>query len=166
VHSVDALRAAVRASDPTVAIKDIRPMDDILGSSLAARRFAMALISAFAFVALALAAIGIYGVLAYSVTSRTREFGIRMALGATRQNVLTLVLRQAMTWSLIGLSLGAAGAFIAGRSLRAYLFGIQATDAVTFVAVASGLLAAVTMASLVPARRATRVDPMQAMREE
>ena len=161
-----ALRSALRAVDPNVGVQDVRPMDDILGSSLAARRFAMALISAFAFVALALAAIGVYGVLAYSVTSRTREFGIRMALGASTQSVLGLVLRQGLGWSLIGLVLGVAGAFVAGRSLRAYLFGIQATDAVTFAAVACGLLAAVAAACVVPARRAIRVDPMQAMRED
>ena len=161
-----ALRRALREVDPTVGVQDVRPMDDILGSSLAARRFAMALISAFAFVALALAAIGVYGVLAYSVTSRTREFGIRMALGASTQSVLGLVLRQGLGWSLIGLALGGAGAFVAGRSLRAYLFGIQATDAVTFAAVACGLLAAVAAACVVPARRAIRVDPMQAMRED
>jgi putative ABC transport system permease protein len=161
-----ALRRALHETDPTIGVQDVRPMDDILGSSLAARRFAMALISAFAFVALALAAIGVYGVLAYSVTSRTREFGIRMALGASTQSVLGLVLRQGLGWSLIGLALGAAGAFVAGRSLRAYLFGIQATDAVTFAAVACGLLAAVAAACIVPARRAVRVDPMQAMRED
>jgi putative ABC transport system permease protein len=161
-----ALRGALREVDPTIGVQDVRPMDDILGSSLAARRFAMALISAFAFVALALAAIGVYGVLAYSVTSRTREFGIRMALGASTHSVLGLVLRQGLGWSLIGLALGVAGAFVAGRSLRAYLFGIQATDAVTFAAVACGLLAAVAAACVVPARRAVRVDPMQAMRED
>jgi putative ABC transport system permease protein len=161
-----ALRSALREADPTAGVQDVRPMDDILGASLAARRFAMALISAFAFVALALAAIGVYGVLAYSVTSRTREFGIRMALGASTRSVLGLVLRQGLGWSLIGLALGGAGAFVAGRSLRAYLFGIQATDAVTFTAVACGLLAAVAAACVVPARRAIRVDPMQAMRED
>ncbi len=161
-----ALRSALRTIDPEIALQEVRPMDDILGSSLAARRFAMTLISAFAFVALALAAIGVYGVLAYSVTSRTREFGIRMALGASRHNVLGLVLRQGLGWSLIGLAVGVGGAVIAGRSLRAYLFGIQSTDAVTFAAVACGLLAAVTVACIVPARRAVGVDPMQAMREE
>jgi putative ABC transport system permease protein len=126
----------------------------------------MALISAFAFVALALAAIGVYGVLAYSVTSRTREFGIRMALGASTHSVLGLVLRQGLGWSLIGLVLGVGGAFVAGRSLRAYLFGIQSTDVITYAAVACGLLAAVAVACVVPARRAIRVDPMQAMRED
>jgi putative ABC transport system permease protein len=161
-----ALRAALREADPTIGVQDVRPLDDILGSSLAARRFAMTLISAFAFVALALAAIGVYGVLAFSVTSRTREFGIRMALGASAHNVLGLVLRQGIGWSLIGLLLGIGGAVVAGRSLRAYLFGVQSTDAVTFAAVAAALLAAVAMACIVPARRAVRVDPMQAMREE
>jgi putative ABC transport system permease protein len=161
-----ALRSALRAADPNAGVQDVRPMDDILGSSLAARRFAMALISAFAFVALALAAIGVYGVLAYSVTSRTREFGIRMALGASTQSVLGLVLRQGLGWSLIGLALGMAGAFAVGRSLRAYLFGIQSTDAVTFAAVTCGLLGAVALACVVPARRAIQVDPTQAMRED
>ncbi len=165
VRAEGALRAALRDVDPTVGIQEVRPMDDILGSSLAARRFAMALIAAFACVALALAAIGVYGVLAYSVTSRTREFGIRMALGASTHSVLGLVLRQAMAWSLIGLVLGIAGALAAGQSLRAYLFGIQATDTATFAGVACGLLAAVAVACIVPARRAIRVDPMSAMRE-
>ncbi len=161
-----ALRSALRAADPNVGVQEVRPMDDILGSSLAARRFATALISAFAFVALALAVIGVYGVLAYLVTSRTREFGIRMALGARTRSVLGLVLRQGLGWSLIGLVLGAAGAFVAGRSLCAYLFGIQSTDAVTFLAVGCGLLGAVAVACIVPARRAIRVDPVNAMRED
>ncbi len=161
-----ALRAAVRDVDPALAVRSVRSMEDIIGTSLATRRFSMVLIATFAFVALALAAVGVYGVLAYSVTSRTREFGIRMALGANTHSVLSLVLRQGLGWSAIGLTLGIAGALAAGRSLRAFLFGVQATDIPTFAFVTATLLAVVLIACVVPARRATRVDPLQSMREE
>jgi len=160
------VRRAVRSADPQLALRDVRPLDEVLGASLAARRFALALVSAFAAVALTLAAIGIYGVLAFSVTSRTREFGVRLTLGATRRSVLLLVVRQGMLWSLVGLALGIAGAASGGHLLDGMLYGVRAADAATFAAVASGLLVVVLLACLVPAARATRVDPIASVRAE
>jgi predicted permease len=160
------LRRAVRAADPALALRDVRTLDDVLGSSLAARRFALGLVSCFAGVALLLAAVGIYGVLAFSVTSRTREFGVRLALGATNRNVLLLVLRQGVGWSLVGLALGIAGAVAGGRLLSGMLYGVSPIDATTFVSVALGLTAVVVAACVVPAARAMRVDPIATMRAE
>jgi putative ABC transport system permease protein len=161
-----ALRRAVRHADPALALRDVRSLEDVLGSSLGARRFALGLVSCFAGVALVLAAVGIYGVLAFSVTSRTREFGVRLALGATTRNILVLVVGQGMAWSLVGLTLGIAGAVAGGRLLSGLLYGVTPTDVTTFVSVALGLLLVVVVASLVPAARAMRVDPTMSMRAE
>jgi len=160
------LRRAVAAADPTVGLRNIRPLEQILGSSLAARRFSLALLTGFSIVALLLAAVGIYGVLAYSVSSRTREFGVRLALGASPSSILALVLRQGMIWSLTGLAIGLGGAIAGGRLVRGMLYGISPIDAITYVAVAVGLLVVVTIACLVPATRATRVDPLRSIRAE
>jgi putative ABC transport system permease protein len=161
-----ALRRAVRSADPSLALRDVRTLDDVLGSSLAARRFALGLVSCFAGVALLLAAVGVYGVLAFSVTSRTREFGVRLALGATNQSVLLLVLRQGLAWSLLGLALGVAGAVASGRLLTSMLYGVSPADPATFIAVALGLVSVVVVACLVPAARAMRVDPITSLRAE
>jgi putative ABC transport system permease protein len=161
-----ALRAAIRDVDPTVGIQDVRPMDDILGSSLAARRFAMALISAFAFVALALAAIGVYGVLAYSVTSRTREFGIRMALGAQPRSILTDVLSEGLIIASIGVAVGLLAGFGIARITARFLTGMQMPGALTLVVSAAIILAAAVIASAVPAARAARVNTVEALRSE
>jgi predicted permease len=160
------LRRAVKAADPTLALRDVRTLDDVLGSSLAGRRFAMSLVSGFAVVALLLAAVGIYGVLAFSVTSRTREFGVRLALGATRQSVLVLVVRQGVAWSLAGLALGFIATLAGGRLLSGMLYGVSPNDATAFGVVAIGLLAVVLVACVVPAARAMRVDPITSMRAE
>ena len=165
-RAAPALRAAVRELDPTLALRDLRAMADVLGTGLAARRFSMVLLSVFAAVALALAAVGIYGVLAHAVASRTREFGIRLALGATRHSVLLLVLRQGISWSVLGLALGLLAAVASGRLIAGMLYGIQVTDTWTFAMVAAGLLSIVLIACLIPARRATRADPIAALREE
>ncbi len=160
------LRRAVRDADPTLAVRNVRTLDEILGSDLAARRFALALIGCFGAVALLLAAVGIYGVLAFSVSSRTREFGVRLALGATRGSVLMLVLKRGLIWSMVGLGLGLAGALGAGRLLESRLYGVAATDLLTFATVAAGFVVVVIAACLAPAARATRVDPMTSMRAE
>jgi putative ABC transport system permease protein len=147
-------------------LRDVRTLDDVLGASLAARRFALGLVSSFAGVALLLAAVGIYGVLAFSVTSRTREFGVRMALGATNRNVLLLVLRQGVGWSLAGLALGIASAVAGSRLLNGMLYGVSPVDSITYASVAAGLAIVVVVACLVPASRAMRVDPITTMRAE
>jgi len=127
------------------------------------------LLSLFGLIAQLLAGIGLYGVLAYSVSQRTQEIGIRMALGADRARVLRMVLRQGMTLTIIGVALGIAGAFVLTRyveTLTSMLYGIEARDPVTFVAIPLGLTIVALLACLVPARRATKVDPLVALRYE
>jgi putative ABC transport system permease protein len=160
------IRGALRAADPTLALRSVQTLDVVLGSSLSARRFALGPVSCFAAVALILAAVGIYGVLAFSVTSRTREFGVRLALGARRSSVLLLVLGQGMGWSLLGLIAGLAGAFAGGRLLQSRLYGVTATDGVTLLAVVIGLIGVAAVACLIPAARATRVDPLTSLKAE
>jgi putative ABC transport system permease protein len=164
--SAPAVRAALRAIDPTLALTRVRTMDDVLDGSLVGRRFSLALIVAFAALALVVAAVGVYGVLAYTVATRRREFGIRLALGATAGSVLRLVLRQGALWLLLGLTLGAAASLAAAPLITHLLYGVRPADPVTFAAVALLLLGVVLAACLVPARRATRVDPAGAMRAE
>jgi predicted permease len=160
------LRGAVRRADPSLALRDVRTLEAVLGSSLAARKFALGLVACFAAVALMLAAVGIYGVLAFSVSSRTREFGVRLALGATNQGVLVMVLRQGVGWSAAGLAIGVAGAFAGGRLLTGMLYGVSPADSMTFALVALGLMVVVVAACLIPATRAMRVDPITTMRAE
>src|SRR5262249_47505461 len=120
--AIPLVRQAVRNADPLLAVRNFSTMVDVVGTSLAARRFALALATAFAILALALAAVGIYGVLAYSVTARSREFGVRLALGASPQSVLALVLREGLGWSLLGLGIGVAVALAGGRLLTGMLY--------------------------------------------
>ncbi len=164
--AVPILRRATKAMDPAMALRDIRSLNDVVGSSLAPRRFALGLAACFAAVALLLAAVGIYGVLGYSVTTRTREFGVRLALGASSRSVLLLVLRQGLAWSLVGLALGISGALAGGRLVAGMLYGVSAIDAWTYASVTIGLLGVVGAACLVPASRAMRVDPLTSMRAE
>jgi putative ABC transport system permease protein len=141
-------------------------MDQIWTESIASRRLTMFLLSAFAFVALLLATVGIYGVISYSVTQRTKEIGIRLALGAETGDVLKLILKQGLLLVLTGIALGLTAALVLTRWLEKLLFGVSPTDTLTFVAV-SLILAVVGLAAcLVPARRAARVDPMVALRYE
>jgi len=164
--AIGALRHAVKDVDPTMPLRNIQSMDDVVGSSLDARRFALGLAASFAGLALILAALGIYGVLAYEVSTRTREFGVRLALGASPRSVLALVARRGLAWSLVGLALGIGGAVAGARLLAGTLYGVGPLDAATYVLVAAGSLAVVTAACIVPARRATRVDPLASMRSE
>ncbi|HJS22858.1 MAG TPA: ABC transporter permease [Pyrinomonadaceae bacterium] len=161
-----AARAEVKAFDPNQIIWRTQTLEQLLSTSVAPRRFNMLLLGIFAGVALVLAAVGLYGVMSYSVSWRTREIGIRMALGAKRADVLRLVVRQGMTMTLIGLALGLVGAFSISRVLRGLLHGVSPTDPLTFVAVSIVLLAVALLACLVPARRATRVDPIIALRTD
>ncbi len=161
-----ALREAVGALDRELPVADLEPMAGLIGASVAERRFTMLLLVAFAVVAATLAAIGIYGVLAYLVGQRTPEIGVRMALGAAPRDVARLFVREGMALTAVGLALGVAGALAATRALTSLLFGVTATDTVTFVSVALALGAVALAASYVPARRAARVDPMNALRTE
>jgi putative ABC transport system permease protein len=159
------VRAAVQAIDPEQAIARMRTMDDWLSRSLQPRRAPMTLIAIFGAVALVMSAIGIYGVLAFGVAQRVREFGIRQALGADRASILSLVLKQGLRTALAGILLGLAGAFVLTRYLESLLFGVTAHDAGVFTGVTVGLFAVALLACYIPARRATRVDPMVALRD-
>jgi predicted permease len=156
----------IHAVDPDVAVYGIRTMQDRLYDSLARQRFASTLLGAFAAFALLLAAVGIYGVMSYLVTQSTHDIGLRVALGAQPGNILGLVVRQGMELAAIGILAGLAGAAALTRVMASLLFGVSATDAVTFGAVAALLAAVAFAATVIPARRATRVDPMVALREE
>jgi predicted permease len=156
----------IHAVDPAVAVYGIRTMQDRLYESLARQRFASTLLSAFAAFALLLAAVGIYGVMSYLVTQSTHDIGLRVALGAQPGNIVGLVVRQGMELAAIGILAGLAGAAALTRLMASLLFGVSATDAVTFGAVAVLLAAVAFAATVIPARRATRVDPMVALREE
>ena len=156
----------VRSVDASVGIDAMIPMDRLVASSVARPRFYAVLLGVFAGVAGMLAAIGIYGVLAYAVVERTREIGIRMALGAQRSSVLALVLRKGAVLTIAGIALGLIGAAATTRALQSMLFGVAPLEPTTFVAVSLLFGAAATLASYVPARRATNVDPMVALRHE
>jgi putative ABC transport system permease protein len=153
----------VQAIDQDQPIYNVRTMDDVVINSLGTRRVSMQLFAVFAIAALLLAAIGIYGVMAYSVTQRTQEIGIRMALGAQRSDVLALVIRQGMTLSVIGVVVGLAGAFALTRLMANLLFGIAATDPATFLGIPILLILVALIACYLPARRAARLDPTVAL---
>jgi predicted permease len=161
-----AVREAVWAIDKDQPVSDIRPMEEIFSESIARQRFSMLLLAVFAGVAMLLGAVGIYGVVSYSVTQRSHEIGVRMALGARSSNVLRLVVGQGLKLALIGVAAGLAAAFVLTRLMESLLFGISATDPATFVAIPVVLVAAATLASYIPARRATKIDPIIALRYE
>jgi len=160
------LRAAVGAVDPNVPVSEIRAIEHIVSGSVAGSRFTMVLVGGFALLALALAAVGIYGVISCTVGRRTREIGLRVALGARGADVLGAVLRRALLLAGLGAAIGVTAALGATRLLESLLFGVTATDPVTFVGVPLFLVVVALLASYVPARRATRVDPMTALRQE
>jgi predicted permease len=166
VASVTAIRQAVREVDPNLPVAAVRTQAEQANESLRMERLFARLLSLFGLLALLLAAIGLYGVMAYSVAQRTKEIGIRMALGAQRHNVLKLVISQGMILTLIGVVLGTGGAIGLTRLIKSQLFGVSATDPLTFVAIALLLAAVALLASYIPARRATKVDPLVALRYE
>ena len=158
------VREIVRATDANASIDAIHPMEQMVGYSVARQKFYAVLLGTFAAVAGLLAAIGIYGVLAYSVVQRTQEIGIRMALGAERSQVMALVMRRGMALAAIGITAGLIGAFAGARYLQSMLFGVEPRDPATFVAVAAMFAIVTAAAAYLPARRATRVDPIVALR--
>jgi predicted permease len=163
---VPALRRAITGINGRMVMYGEEAMTDNINDTLASRRFTRLLLGIFAGLALALAAVGIYGVVSYSVTQATHEIGVRMALGADARTVLAMVLRGAMELALIAIAIGAVGGFAASRALRQLLFGVSSTDPATFGAVALLLAAITALASYIPARRATKVDPTVALRYE
>jgi len=165
VSVVPQVRAAVQAVDPEQPIADVRTMDQWVSSSLQNRRTPTALLTVFGAVALVLSAIGIYGILAFAVTQRGREFGIRHALGADQRSILSLVIFEGLRTASVGIVLGLLGAAALTRSLQSLLFGVTVHDPEVFVGVAVALLTVAAAACYIPARRATRVDPIVALRE-
>ena len=163
---VSAVRGELRQIDPEIPVADARPMTDVMARSVASRRLNVLIIGAFALLAIVLAAVGVYGVMAYDVLQRTREIGIRVALGASRSSVLSLVLLQGMRLVLIGAVLGLAVAALLSGSVAGLLFEVAPRDVAVFASVALLLTAAGALASYIPAWRATRVDPLSALRTD
>ena len=162
----ESVRQVIGEIDPSQPVANVRTLDDVVNASVAQRRLTLVLLASFAAIALLLAAIGLYGVIAYVVTQRTREFGIRFALGARRRDVLQLVMSQGMKLVIIGLLLGVVGAFSLTHLLTRLLYEIKPTDPITFIGVSAVLLTVALVASWLPARRAARVHPMEALRYE
>jgi len=162
---IPAMRQAVQSLNPEMPTT-FRTLTEVYSSSLDARRFSLVLFGVFASVALILAMLGLYGVISYAVAERTHEIGVRLALGAQRRDVLKMVVRQGMALALLGAGLGLAGAFVATRAMASLLYGVSATDPLTFAVITSLLMGVALLACYVPARRATKVDPMVALRYE
>src|SRR5215469_2663192 len=160
------MRQAVEGVDPSAVIYDVRPMEEIVGRSISTQRLTMLLLSVFSGLALVLSAIGIYGVIAYLTGQRTHEIGVRVVLGASREDVLRVVLGQGMRMTLIGVAIGIAAAFGLTRLIARMIYGVGTTDPLTFAGVAVLLSAVALCACYIPARRATRVDPIVALRYE
>jgi putative ABC transport system permease protein len=160
------VRDAIAEIDPAQPVYDLRTLDQLVARSLGQRRFTLTLMVLFGVIALLLSAIGIYGVMAFAVTQRTQEIGIRMALGASALDVLKMVVGSGMFLAAIGVAVGLIGAFALTRLMASLLFGVSPTDLVTFGLVTAGLLTVALLACYIPARRATKVDPLVALRYE
>jgi len=156
----------VRELDPDLPVYQIRTMEGLVANALAPARFTLLLLTIFAGVAGVLAIAGIYSVMAYMVTQRTHEIGIRMALGAQARDMLRLVMRQGVTLAVTGVALGLIGSFALQHVMKGLLYGVSATDPMTFVVISLLLFGATLLACYVPARRATEVDPIIALRFE
>jgi putative ABC transport system permease protein len=158
------VKAIVRSLDATVPVSDIRTLEQVVGISVANRRFSTILLGGFAALALVLAGIGIFGVISYGVSERRFEIGVRIALGAERSTVLASVLGDGIRMALVGVGVGVVGAAAVLRVLRSLLVGVPVVDVATFAAVALGLVVVAALASLIPARRATAISAMEALR--
>jgi ABC-type antimicrobial peptide transport system permease subunit len=161
-----AVRNAVWEVDPNQSISLIRPMTEIVDAGLADRNTQLTLVGGFAVLALLLAAVGLYGVLSYTVAQRTAEIGVRMAIGAPAAAVVSAVVRSALLLAIVGIALGLAGAFGVTRFIASFLFGVSPTDPATLASVAAAILLVTVVASYVPARRAAGVDPVSVLRAE
>ena len=160
------MRAQVAALNKDQAVFNVRTMEQIVAQSVAPRRFSMLLLTVFAVAALALASLGIYGLLSYAVAQRSREIGVRIALGAQSSDVPKLVIGQGMKLAFIGVAIGLVASLALTRTMKTLLFGVSATDPLTFAAIALLLTLVALLACFVPARRATKVDPLAALRAE
>jgi len=161
-----ATRAAIRSIDASLPVRNLQTLDDVVAAAVAPARWSTTLLGVFAGVALVIAVLGVFGVLSFIVTQRTRELGIRIALGASTGSVRRLVVMRGVTLVVVGLAIGLAGAVALTRFMSTLLFGVTPTDPLTYASVALLLLAAALLASYLPARRATRVDPIIALRAE
>jgi ABC-type antimicrobial peptide transport system permease subunit len=160
---VGAVRSELRQMDASVPVANVRSMNEVVAASLATPRLTGFLLGAFAAIALALAAVGIYGLLAYLVSQRTHEIGLRLALGADRSQVLGMVMRQGLSLAAAGIVIGVMGAFALTRMMQSLLYEVRPNDPFTFVAVPAVLLLVALAASFLPARRATKVSPTTAL---
>ena len=160
------VRKAVQAADANQSVSNIQTLDDLMASSTAPQWFRTLLVGLFALLAVVLAAIGVFGVMAYSVSQRTHEIGVRIALGARPKDVLVLAVGQGMVIAAIGLGIGLIGAMSLTRFLSSFLYEVKSTDLMTFVTASLLLIVAALLACYIPARRAARVDPMAALRTE
>jgi putative ABC transport system permease protein len=161
-----AVQREIQAIDPDLPAFAVKPMSEVVSDSVSDPRFNLLVFGAFAGLALVLATVGIYGVISYSVTQRTREMGIRIAIGASPREVVLMVVKQGAMLGLIGIAIGLAAAFALTRMVSSLLFGVTATDPFTFGCVATLLMTVALLASLLPARRASKVDPIVALRYE
>jgi ABC-type antimicrobial peptide transport system permease subunit len=160
------IRAAIHSFDKTVPVAEVRLLGEIFAASTETSRVVTLLLAGFAFLGLTLGAVGIYGVISYAVTQRTRELGIRVALGAIEGRIISMVLGDGIRMAAIGIALGAIAASVASRALRTLVFGVATTDTATYVGVAAVLTMVALAASYIPARRASRVDPLIALRSD
>jgi putative ABC transport system permease protein len=165
-EQTNAIRTLVHGIDPSQPITGVRTMEENVSRSMSEPRFRTVLLTIFAGIALVLAAVGIFGVMAYSVSQRTRELGLRMALGASREDVLLLVLKQGLKLTLVGIGIGLAGTFFLTKYVASMLFNVPPYDPLTLLGVVLALMAISLCACYLPARRATLVDPIEALREQ